>query len=698
MAKQKKEAHPAGGSGDTTLENLAATIPLSLKESEEKFRSVVEQSPNGIYLLSPEGEIVEWNRSMEQITELTHEEVVGRHISAVMYSLMRDEIKNQQMFNRMSNGTQAFISTGKTARHDISIENIIQCKSGIRRHLEIVLIRVKLEKGALAGGIVQDITARKQAEEALKRSLEEMTALSAIAIKGSLANNQQDLLDSTLGIICRSLASEMCYIQLFENDDRHISRLSLACDPSPTCLPVHFSNRLIESVHKGSTSYRVNNSQAQSIQTYLGDAQSAMCLPIKIADEIIGVLYAERPITQPYMPEDETMFWTISGQLSTAIAKVRLMEMLEKKVTDRTRQLSILYDILAIANETKDLSIIMDRSLQKVISIAHCTEGALYMYDEEAGRLHLTAFHNIGENDLKKLEKHFATLEQRAGNAGQGASYAVEDPFGSIVVTSPYEKYFFVPLRAHSREMGGVVIPRTAIQKMRNEDKALLVSVADQIGIAVETFKLRKKAEEAAVLEERERLSRELHDSVTQLLYSLTLFSKTGLEFASRGDLQNTKARLATISEVSQQALKEMRLMVYELKPQMLEQDGFEQAIRNRLESVEEHLGIHTELYVTLAKIPPRLERQLYFIIQEALNNVLKHSKAGNVSIHLTADNGVLELEISDDGVGFSPDLITGKCGMGLTNIKKSIESINGKLDIRSSPGEGTRILVKVGL
>lgn len=99
---------------------------------------------------------------------------------------------------------------------------------------------------------------------------------------------------------------------------------------------------------------------------------------------------------------------------------------------------------------------------------------------------------------------------------------------------------------------------------------------------------------------------------------------------------------------------------------------------------------------ISCPKLPSKLERNLYFIIQEALNNVLKHSKADMVTISLTSENNHIDLLILDNGVGFSMDVISGKGGMGLTNMQKSIKNINGKLVVKTSPGQGTNINVTV--
>lgn len=670
------------------------SISSSLKESEEIFRSVVEQSPNGIYLLAPEGIIIEWNQSMEWITELKKAEVIGRPMLEVMFSLFRDEIKNQQMFDRVSNGTRAYIQNGKIARHDISIENVIQCKSGVRRHIEIVLIRVQLENGYLTGGIVQDITARKQAEAALKRRLDEMTSLSAIASMGALAGNLLELLEGTMPIICQALAASVCYIQISSQEAHDHGQICLVCN-SKECTPSHeFRNSVVERVETHGECSRLEQPEISGQRTLTGECIAALGAPIVETNALVGLLYVERFLGDPFNLEDETLLKTITGQLSIAITKVRLMEKLEVKVSDRTRQLFTLYEILEIANSSKDLQIITDRSLRKVISVVRCSQGALFLLDDD-GQMKLIAFHNLFERDLDEIKIHLANPDETR-IAQKADRQLPHQPDFRTIELSDQKQFCFIPLRAHKREMGGVVVPFSDVLELHDEDQALLVSISDQIGAAVETYRLRKKAEEAAVLEERERLSRELHDSVTQLLYSLTLFAKTGSEFAARNDLANAQTRLATINEISQQALKEMRLMIYELRPQVLEQDGFEQAIRRRLESVEEHLGIRTKVEISCGKLPTKLERNLYFIIQEALNNVLKHSKASVVTVALNSENNHIDLLIIDDGVGFFKDVISGKGGVGLTNIQKSIQNINGKLEVKTAPGHGTSIHVTV--
>jgi len=209
----------------------------------------------------------------------------------------------------------------------------------------------------------------------------------------------------------------------------------------------------------------------------------------------------------------------------------------------------------------------------------------------------------------------------------------------------------------------------------------------------------RKRArEEAAVMEERSRLARELHDSVSQSLYSLTLFAETGRQLVEKEDLENLRICFSEIVSSSQVILKEMRLLMFDLRPAALEEEGLLGALQKRLDSVEQRSGVKSELHVTgEVKLSTSVEEGLYRIAQEALNNSLKYSSAHKVMIHITFADGSIEMVVSDDGVGFDSESILVKGGIGLTNMKERAAKLGGSLKVISTPGKGTKITFKVG-
>jgi signal transduction histidine kinase len=208
---------------------------------------------------------------------------------------------------------------------------------------------------------------------------------------------------------------------------------------------------------------------------------------------------------------------------------------------------------------------------------------------------------------------------------------------------------------------------------------------------------LRESEKEKAVAEERSRLARELHDSVTQSLYSLTLFAEAARHMVEEIGEENIEQHIGQIGVIGQQALKEMRLLVYELQPPELEREGLVRTLRKRLEAVEGRAGVDAHLEVDeFVNLPGDVEQELYWIAQEALNNTLKHAAAGSVVVYLRESNGRVEMEIADDGVGFNPEDTPDQGGLGLKSIHERAEQIGGSVTIRSQPGEGTSVKVNI--
>ncbi len=207
------------------------------------------------------------------------------------------------------------------------------------------------------------------------------------------------------------------------------------------------------------------------------------------------------------------------------------------------------------------------------------------------------------------------------------------------------------------------------------------------------------RAEELAVLQERNRLARELHDSVTQSLYSLTLLALAGQRMIQAQDLEQIAENQARLGEIAQQALQEMRLLVYELRPLALESEGLIGALEQRLEAVERRAGIQARVLAEgEVELAPELEEELYGIAQEALNNALKHARASQVELSVRVAEESVILEVADDGQGFDLADLHDTGGLGLISMQERADKIGGQLAIHSAPGEGTRVTTTVPL
>jgi signal transduction histidine kinase len=210
---------------------------------------------------------------------------------------------------------------------------------------------------------------------------------------------------------------------------------------------------------------------------------------------------------------------------------------------------------------------------------------------------------------------------------------------------------------------------------------------------------IREQDERLAVIEERQRLARELHDSVAQALYTITLYADAAdLALASQQP-EMAAGHLHELRDTAQEALRDMRLLIFELRPHELGKEGLVAALQARLEAVEARAGLQTELQVEgKIQLPLPIEEALYRISQEALNNTIKHAHAHRVSIQLHFSGNTALLNIGDDGVGFDPALAHSHGGLGLRGMEERAQKIHGRLELESAPGQGTRLRVRVDL
>jgi signal transduction histidine kinase len=207
------------------------------------------------------------------------------------------------------------------------------------------------------------------------------------------------------------------------------------------------------------------------------------------------------------------------------------------------------------------------------------------------------------------------------------------------------------------------------------------------------------QAEELAVAKERNRLARDLHDSVAQTLYGLTLQSEAASRQLASGHLDKVAGYLREIRQGAQHTLQEARLLIFELRPPILEKDGLAAALKARLEDVEGRSGLKTHVNVDeVGRLPSNIETGLYRIAQESLNNILKHAQASQVTLNLVLNQTKVTLEIIDDGIGFDPEMAHKQGGMGLEGMQARAEQLGGNFWMQSAADEGTRVKVEVPL
>jgi signal transduction histidine kinase len=225
------------------------------------------------------------------------------------------------------------------------------------------------------------------------------------------------------------------------------------------------------------------------------------------------------------------------------------------------------------------------------------------------------------------------------------------------------------------------------------EDEELIQLLAAHAAIAITNARLHERSRELSILSERNRLALELHDVVSQKLFSLVLSAEAARTLLDR-DASAARAQVARLQELASEALDELRSLIFELRPPDLERDGLCGALRKHVEVLRrlQPTTIELEGDLELAADPPR-DQEVFRIAQEALQNALRHAQASRVVVRLHGENGTLRLEVEDDGVGFdtgAPELRSRR--LGLTSMEERAQRIGARLELRSTAGSGTTV------
>ncbi|HOU14186.1 MAG TPA: GAF domain-containing sensor histidine kinase [Anaerolineae bacterium] len=466
--------------------------------------------------------------------------------------------------------------------------------------------------------------------------------------------------------------------------------------------------------------------------------QSFAAIPMTYRGAVVGLLKFDAIRAQKTWSEHTIILLKTVGEIFVnALEHKRAQEALqlanqtlEQRVRARTQEIERrqrvaegLRDILVVLNSDRPVGEILNYLVAQACSLLGSSACVLYRVSQEERRIIIEASFGLPEVFLpiKTLPLHAWSV---LGHGELGGTHFDRQPFAiPDVTTSPiaaavsdaalpadvrdwcraavkhYHAFLTVPLVIKEEFYGNLGFYYAGSRQFSDEDIRLGMSFGNHAALAIENARLRVQAEQAAILQERSRLARDLHDSVTQLLYSLTLLAEAGRRLAQAGDLQRVDEAMVRLGEIGQQAFKEMRLLVYELRPLALENVGLVRALQQRLDTVERRAGVDAALTVTgEVCLPAPLEEELYHITQEALNNALKHAAATSIAVRIAADEKHIAIDISDDGKGLNLDAIGGEGGIGLSSMRERAAKLGGALNIVSLPGKGTNVNVTVNL
>lgn len=377
-------------------------------------------------------------------------------------------------------------------------------------------------------------------------------------------------------------------------------------------------------------------------------------------------------------------------------ASLRQMEeSLAQRVAEQSRQLTALYEVILVAEQSDSINEMQKQALATIMSAMNCQAGCIHQRDEKSGVLHLIAQHDLNVAQQAQIEILPSDWLSNDNIPHVVIDLATDARVPHAIRLPGLASYLGVPTHSHGKPTGALGIFWRDPRALGVEDIALFSAMADQLDLIVENARLREKSQVAAVQQERRRLARDLHDSVTQSLHSLVLSADTTRALAQRHQLELLEPTVAQLAESARQALKEMRLMLFELRLATLDQMNLVEQLETRLDLVERRAGVDAQFDVDESlSLPPEWTRELYPIAMEALNNALRYAQATQVWVTLRGNPDSFRFEIADNGKGF--DTQHPRAGMGLQSMRERAERVGGTFAIESAPAQGTRVRVRI--
>lgn len=362
---------------------------------------------------------------------------------------------------------------------------------------------------------------------------------------------------------------------------------------------------------------------------------------------------------------------------------------------EKNSNLRLLKEIAELLNEETEIAPLLSGVMHKLLQVTGVTTGWIFLISPDgrhslASSDHLpTALAKSGCEPLKKGSCW--CLEGLQNGSLTKASNIIECKRIEKALkrnengTDGIRYHATIPLLSGNEVFGLLNVAAPGKKVFNRDELSLLESIALQIGSAIKRVRLTKKEKELALIEERNRLARDLHDSVNQLLFSLTLTARGGVEMTENEEAKDT---FRHIQGLAQDALTEMRALIWQLRP-----SGLEKGLIEAIKGYGEMLGLHvSSKLIGVLTLPSLVEEALWRISQEALNNCKRHSGQADVYVTIKVLQGEVQLTISDDGCGFIYERGMLLPSFGIESMRERVDALGGIFELTSEPEIGTTI------
>jgi two-component system nitrate/nitrite sensor histidine kinase NarX len=379
---------------------------------------------------------------------------------------------------------------------------------------------------------------------------------------------------------------------------------------------------------------------------------------------------------------------------------------LQGRVTQRTRELAALSDVALTISRSGALEDVLGEALGQVTQAAGMDGGGLHLVGAD-GTLSLVASQGVsasvtscmsalsaGEgfpSQVIQREMPFLQPDLSAGSCDEGC------PRGECrLAAEGYGALVSVPLRSRDRTLGTLTLMRRQAGEISPELVGFLTCVGNQLGVAVENAHFQERVEQVAILDERGRIARELHDSLAQTLGWLNLKTETLVGTLEGGDVPAARNEARTIHRVVRHTCYDIRESIDGLRVQPV--GDLVPSVAAYVSDFGRRNGLLTDFVASDGEcyLTPVAETEVLRILQEALTNVRKHAHAERVEVRLQGEAQAVELEVADDGRGFDPATLPPEHHYGLRIMRERAERVGGSFQVQSGPGAGTRVIARL--
>jgi len=436
--------------------------------------------------------------------------------------------------------------------------------------------------------------------------------------------------------------------------------------------------------------------------------KSLLGVPIRTSDKQLGQIYlTNKKDAIEFTEDDEKIIQMLATYAAAAIQNASLMDQMKERdlaLTRRTVDMSLLDGIASTLTSSLELDEILNKTLGHVIRYLKVEAGEIFLLEEDKTTLRMVlhrgqAAEAFWTHNLFTVGHGYIGLvaETRAPLISTDLKHD-EHFMRDAIVKAGFNQMVGIPLLAGENLMGVMSVATQTMEPIDEQSIQMMSAVGNWAGLAIENARLHASARRTAVLGERDRIAMDLHDGIIQSIYGVGLSLENALH-SIEDDPNDAKQRVQHSIDGLNQAIRDLRAYILDLRPRQLGNDGLINGIKRLI--AEYRANTFAEVRFTepdsdLSELSQAQSLTLFHICQEALANAAKHAKAKIVQVALWTTEDRVLIEITDDGNGFDMNKLNVSIGHGLANMQTRAHAVGGDADISSVLNEGSTILVWV--